>query len=214
MNNYLINLNVMAVRGRGSAPFVRILWNDPVRVKPILEMGPAGIIFPFIKTVEEAEMAVSSCRYPPDGIRGFGPRRANDYGNMEINDYLKISRKEPLIILQIEHIKGLENLEDIVRVDGVDMIAVGPSDLSGSMGLLGQLENPEVSKSFDKIAEICRNNGMKFFPATGYGSVKGLTDWVKRGACMLALDWDIGLLHEAAKNAIGIATKAIEEANK
>ncbi|MCL5070537.1 MAG: aldolase/citrate lyase family protein [Actinobacteria bacterium] len=73
MDNVDIDLHIMAVSGSGCAPIVRVRWNDPVIVKPILDMGPAGIIFPWIRKAQDAELAVSSCKYPPKGIRGYGP---------------------------------------------------------------------------------------------------------------------------------------------
>ena len=131
-----ISLQILTVRGAGVAPFVRVPWNDPVLVKPILEMGPAGIVFPFIRTSEEAKLAVASCKYPPVGIRGFGPIKANNYSTMDNGQYLEMSKKEPWVILQIEHIDGVDNLKEIIKVEGVDSVVVGPYDLSGSIGLL------------------------------------------------------------------------------
>ena len=81
MNTKDIDLHIMAIRSYGVAPFVRVPWVDPVIVKPILEMGPAAIVFPLIRTVKDAKLAVQSCRYPPKGIRGFGPNRAINFGN-------------------------------------------------------------------------------------------------------------------------------------
>ena len=214
LDKNMINMHIMAVRGAGAAPFVRVPWNNPVLVKPVLDMGSAGIIFPFIRTVGEAELAVSSCKYPPRGIRGFGPRRANNYSNMDPKDYLEISRSEPWVILQIEHIEGVNNLEEIVRVDGVDIIIIGANDLSGSIGILGQTNHPELVRLLDKISEICRKAGMRFFPATGYGSIEGLSNWIERGACMLAIDWDIGHIVAGGRKAISSAMDAIEKFKK
>jgi len=202
-----IDMHIMAVRASGAAPFVRVAWNDPVLVKPILDMGPAAIIFPFIKTADDARLAVSSCKYPPEGIRGFGPRRANNFSSMEINEYLKKSKSEPWVILQIEHIDGVKNLKEILEVNGVDCIVIGPNDLSGSIGLLGQTEHEEVIKLLNNISEICIESNTIFFPSIGFKNKKCLEDWIKRGANMLCLDWDVGLLRtggllaiEAAKN--------------
>ena len=210
LDKNIVNMHIMAARGAGTAPFVRVPWNDPVLVKPVLDMGPAGIIFPYIRTVKEAELAVSSCKYPPRGVRGFGPRRANNYSNMDPEDYFKISRAEPWVMIQIEHVDGVNNLAEILKIDGIDMIVIGPNDLSGSIGLLGQINHPEVVKLLDQISIICREAGMRFFPATGYGSIEGLSEWIKRGACMLAMDWDIGHIVSGGKRAIESAIEAIE----
>ena len=214
LDNSMINMHIAAIRGWGVAPIVRVPWNDPVRVKPILEMGPAGIIFPLVKTAEEAKQAVYSCKYPPRGIRGFGPRRANKYSSIILGDYLKQSENEPWVMIQIEHIDGVNNLEEIVKLEGVDCIVIGPMDLSGSIGLLGQTDHIEVIKLFDRIAEICNRNNTIFLPSIGYDNIENLKSWIKRGASIFCLDWDIGHLIKSGKNAIDSAIKAKEELKK
>lgn len=145
--------HIIAVDGTGVAPFVRVPSVDPILVKPILEMGPAGIVFPNVKTREEAELAVKSCLYPPEGIRGFGPIRASKYGLTDTLQYVGESASQVWKIMQIEHIEAVNNLEAILEVDGVDAIVVGSNDLSGSIGLLGQTDPPEVRKLMDMIGE-------------------------------------------------------------
>jgi len=180
LDKQAIQNHIIAAKAGNTASFVRIPWNDPVLAKPILEMGPDGIIFPFIRTKEEAELAVASCRYPPKGIRGFGPRRANRYGTIPINEYINNVEKSFLIILQIEHIDAVNNLEEILSVEGIDTIVVGPNDLSGSIGLLGQTRHPEVMKLFDKIAEKSIKAGVPFGVSMGMDK-ESLREWVQRG---------------------------------
>lgn len=188
-----INLQVITIRGAGIAPFVRIPWNDPVLVKPILEMGPAAIIFPFVRTVEEAKRAVESCKYPPIGVRGFGPMKANNYGTIEDSNYLELARKEPWVILQIEHIDGINNLADIIKVDGVDSVVIGPNDLSGSIHLLGQTRHPEVIKLMDKFADTCRKAKFPFGASISYNK-QNMVDWIKRGVNWICVDSDTSYL--------------------
>jgi len=214
LDKNMVNMHIMAVRGRGAASFVRVPWNDPVIVKPILDMGPSGIIFPYIRTADEVKLAVSSCRYPPEGIRGFGPRRANNYSNMDSELYLESSKKEPWVIIQIEHVDAVNNLDEILKVEGLDLIIIGPNDLAGSIGLTGQTGHPEVVRMLDEISFKCKEAGMDFFPATGYGNIEGLSEWINRGACALAMDWDIGHLVSGGKRAIESAKKAIESLEK
>ncbi len=196
-----IDLHIMTVKGAGAAPFVRVPWNDPVLVKPILEMGPAGIIFPFIKTVEEAKLAVASCKYPPEGIRGYGPRRANRFSSISKDKYIEIAKVEPWIIVIIEHIDAVNNLKEILKVDGINSIVVGPEDLSGSIGLLGQTRHPELIKLLDKIAETCRDFKMPFAAGLSTTVMKDIEDWVQRGASWLLLDNDFSSLLFAGKKA-------------
>lgn len=193
IDNKDIDLNVMTIRNLGVAPFVRIPWNDPVLAKPVLEMGPAGIIFPFIKTKEEAKLAVSSCKYPPNGIRGFGPLRANNYSMMSDGEYLEMSKKEPWIVLQIEHIDGINNLKEIIKVEGVDSIFIGPYDLSGSIGLLCQTRHSKVDKLINKIAEICIEADIPFGTCTN-SSEENIKYWINKGISWIFLDGDLSFL--------------------
>lgn len=193
-----INLLIMTTRSHGLAPFVRIPWNDPVLFKPILDMAPAAIVVPFIKTAEDAKLAVASCKYPPTGIRGFGPHRANNFNTINFEDYLKKSITEPLLILQIEDIDAVNNLEDIIKVEGVDSICVGSNDLSGSMGLLGQTRNPKVMKIFDKIAYICNEANFPFGASLGW-SEEIISDWIKRRVRWLSVDSEIKFIIDGGK---------------
>src|SRR4051812_9248693 len=97
---------------RGAHLFQRVPWNDPVLIKPILDMGAEGIIVPLVRTVEDAEKAVAACKYPPEGVRGFGPRRPSDFGRLKkMNDSI-------LVILQIEHIDAVNNIDGMLAVPG------------------------------------------------------------------------------------------------
>ena len=189
-----IDLHIMTVRGAGLAPFVRVPWNDPVLVKPILDMGPAGIIFPFIKTADEAELAIKSCRYPPRGIRGFGPRRVHNFSKIKMDEYLETAKNEPWVILMIEQIEAVKNLEKIVKVDGVDSIFIGPDDLSSSMGILTQTRHPDVMAVLDDIAEICNKANVLFGAGLGSANPENIKDWIKRGASWLLVDNDFTIL--------------------
>lgn len=80
--------NLIAIRAGGAASFVRVPWNDPVQTKPLIDMGIDGIIFPYIRTVEDAKLAVASCAYPPEGIRGYGPLRSLEYGKISKQEYV------------------------------------------------------------------------------------------------------------------------------
>ena len=196
-----VNIQIITIRGSGLAPFVRVPWNDPVLVKPILEMGPAGIVFPYIRTVDEAIQAVASCKYPPAGIRGFGPQKAISYGAIDSATYLETAKTEPWVILQIEHIDGVNNLAEIIKVPGVDSIVVGPNDLSGSIGLLGQTRHPEVLKLLDRIAETCNSAGFPFGASIGWNE-ENVSDWIKRDVKWFCVDGDIPYLFNGGINTL------------
>ena len=100
--------HIIACRGTGCAPFVRVCANDPGILKPILDLAPAGVIIPMVNSAEEAEAAVSACRYPKRGIRGCGVHRATRYGKDDLFEYFKRSDSEPLVIVQIEHVDAVK----------------------------------------------------------------------------------------------------------
>jgi len=186
--------HIMAARGTRTAVFVRVPTVDPVLVKPILEMGVEGIIFPFVKTAEEAELAVSSCTYPPKGIRGYGPRRAVKYGAIDTLDYIKEVPDNVWKIMQIEHFEAVNNLDSILSVEGVDAIIVGPSDLSGSVGLLGQPGHPDVMRLMDKIGEIAARHKKPFGVSIGYNET-AIKQWIERGINWIQVESDVSLLY-------------------
>lgn len=193
--------HIIAVNGAGSAPFVRVPNVDPILVKPILEMGPAGIVFPNVKNRGEAELAVKSCLYPPEGIRGFGPIRAQRYGLTDTLQYVKESSSQVWKIMQIEHVEAVNNLEEILDVDGVDAIVVGSNDLSGSIGLLGQTDHPEVKKLMDLIGQKASKSSKPFGVSMGYNP-RVIKEWIARGIQWIGAGGDTGYLFGAAREAL------------
>jgi 2-keto-3-deoxy-L-rhamnonate aldolase RhmA len=148
--------HIIASHSGGAAAFVRIPWNDQVMVKRIIDMGPDGIIFPFIRTVKDAEDAVSACSYPPKGIRGWNPIRASQYGLADTDWYIQNAGSLVWKILMIEHIDAVNNLEGILKVPGIEAIMIGPSDLSGSMGQLLQNDTKEFWDIIKRITDLAR----------------------------------------------------------
>lgn len=173
--------HIVAANAGGAAAIVRVTTNDPALIKPVLEMGPDGIIVPMVCTVAEAERAVAACRYPPTGVRGFGPRRAIRYGAMSGGEYLAGADESILKIVQIEHAEGVRNLPEILRVDGIDAVIIGPNDLSASVGKLGKLKDPEVTALYDRIIAACKEAGMPCGTSIGPNDRDYVADWIGRG---------------------------------
>jgi 2-keto-3-deoxy-L-rhamnonate aldolase RhmA len=96
-----VSNHILATKGTEAAPLVRVQWNDPVLIKPVLDIGAAGVIVPMIRTAEEAEKAVSACLYPPKGLRGFGPRRPSDYGRRFGPDFCRKANEAILVFAQL-----------------------------------------------------------------------------------------------------------------
>lgn len=188
---------IMGAAGSDMVTFVRVPWNDMVQVKPILEMGCDGIIFPMITTAEEARYAVASCTYPPEGVRGFGPCRAIRYGKIDAQEYIHKYSRRIWKIVQIEHVKAVENLDEILKVEGIDLFIIGPCDLSGSMGLLAQTKHPDVKAMMDRIADKLKAAGKPFGVSMGYDE-ESVRDWVNRGARFLFADNDVSYIYNGA----------------
>ena len=186
-----IKHHIQAAASADTASLVRIRWNDFVRAKPVLEMGPDGIIFPCVCTADEARMAMAACMYPPKGIRGFGPRRANQYGAIGTETYVRNVDNEMLRIIQIEHKTAVENLDAILSVEGIDLVVVGPCDLSSSYGLLGQTHCAKMESVQDEIAEKCLKAGVPFGVSIGPDDPAAIENWIRRGIVFLGCGDDM-----------------------
>lgn len=191
--------NLIAARAGGTPAIVRIPWNDKVLAKPVLDMGPDGIIFPNIRTADEARAAVSACEYPPKGERGYGPLRALDYNGISKVDYVDRIYRRMWRILQIEHIDAVNNLEKIVEVEGVDGYIIGPNDLSASVGHIGRTAHPDMLPIYDRIGEVMRKYGKLFGVSLGYDR-DIMSEWLERGAKMIFAGNDVGYVFDGASN--------------
>jgi 4-hydroxy-2-oxoheptanedioate aldolase len=137
----MVYSQLQAVMENRVQPIVRPAWNDQVLIKRFLDAGVQTLLIPMIQTVEEAEQAVASTRYPPRGVRGFASAsRSSRFGR--VKDYHTRCEEEICVLVQIETRLGLDNLEAIAAVEGVDGVFIGPGDLSAGLGYLGDQGNP------------------------------------------------------------------------
>lgn len=143
----LAQLQVMAAYR--ATPVVRPAWNDPVLIKRYLDIGVQSLLIPYVQTRAEAEQAVSATRYPPAGLRGVGGSsvRASHFGR--IDRYIDRASDQLCVLVQIETRAGLDNLEAIATVPGVDGVFIGPADLAASLGHPGNAGHPEVRSAID-----------------------------------------------------------------
>ncbi|RKQ73256.1 HpcH/HpaI aldolase family protein [Oceanibaculum indicum] len=151
---------MQAANAGGCPAMVRVPWNDTVYLKRILDAGAEGVMIPAISTGAEAQAAVAACRYPPRGVRGIAYPivRASRYGT-DLAAYLEKTVDELLIMAQIETRAGVENAAAIAGTDGIDLIFVGPMDLSASLGYFGQPDHPEVRKAIDGVKAAVKQAG-------------------------------------------------------
>ena len=137
-------------------PLARIAESKPKDCKQALDAGAGGIIAPMIESAEQLKMVRYACCWPPVGSRGVGFSRANLFG--KYFDSYKKEAQSPLLIAQIEHINAVNNLDEILQVNGLDAIIVGPYDLSASMGITGEFDSQEFTDVMDSIMALCKNH--------------------------------------------------------
>ncbi|WP_033451385.1 2-dehydro-3-deoxyglucarate aldolase [Bordetella bronchiseptica] len=142
----LLLQQLQALQGSASAAVGRPSWNDPVEIKRMLDIGFYNLLIPFIESVDDARRAVAATRYPPQGMRGVSvAQRSNRYGT--VTDYLRTINDNICVLLQIESRPGVEAVDEIAAVDGVDGVFIGPSDLAAALGHLGNPGHPEVQEA-------------------------------------------------------------------
>lgn len=189
---------LLQAAGNGSAsPVVRPTWNDPILIKRVLDIGTQSILLPFVQNAEEAAEAVRSVRYPPEGRRGVaGLTRASGYGRTA--DYLATAAAEICIVVQVETGEALSNLPDIAATKGIDGVFVGPSDLSASLGHLGNPGHPDVQAEIRKAAGVIRSAGTApGILATNAADAKRYLEW---GYVFVACGVDLRILIQGVED--------------
>ena len=153
-----IERTLQAVAGR-TACLVRVPGQQEAPIKQALDLGADGIIVPQVNTAEQARNIVAFARYAPQGVRGVGLARAQGYGQ-QFQDYLAHANDRVSVVVQAEHVEAARNIHQIVAVEGVDAVLVGPYDLSASLGKTGQLDDPAVQEAISVITDACTAAGM------------------------------------------------------
>jgi len=187
-------------------PLARVPWNDPAHLMKIHDAGVYGVICPMVNTREQAEALVRSCKYPPHGVRSFGPVRATMYAGA---DYVAHANDELVVIPMIETAEALENLDDILTTPGVDAVYVGPADLSLSLGYEPGVDRtePAVVKAQKTIAAACKRHGVVAGIHTGTPdyALKMIDD----GYRFVTVATDFRLLASGAASAVGAVRKKV-----
>jgi 2-keto-3-deoxy-L-rhamnonate aldolase RhmA len=187
-----------AVQARPCASLLRVAANDPVEIKRAVDIGIAGIMVPVVDSRADAEAAVSACRYPPAGRRGVAPIivRAADYG-ADWRDYVDRANDELLIICQIESRQAVENAAEIVSVEGVDMIFLGPFDLSANLGYMGEPDHPETRAAVEAVEAAVKAAGKLLggLPTPE----RSAEELYEAGYNLVLADFDAALLRDGAR---------------
>ncbi|HEY0736768.1 MAG TPA: aldolase/citrate lyase family protein [Herpetosiphonaceae bacterium] len=150
-----------ALQAAGAVPsLIRLASVAEEPIKKALDIGAAGIIAPQVNSAAQAEQVVRWAKYAPQGARGVGIGRAHGYG-LRLQDYIANANARTAVVVQAEHIDAVNQIEAIVEVAGVDAVLVGPYDLSASMGLIGQIDHPEVVRAIEHVTVVCLSAGVR-----------------------------------------------------
>lgn len=156
-----LQAHLIAARAGGAPALVRVPSGEVGWVKRVLDTGAEGIILPQARTVAEVQDFVAACRYPPQGRRGFGPRRQSNYGRLGGPAYLQGVNEQLFVAVQIETAEALAALDEIIRVPGIDSLVVGPADLAGALvGAAGAVSHPRVHEAIGTICRKARAAGL------------------------------------------------------
>ena len=185
--------------GDRCACVVRVASGDGVWIKKALDTGASGIIVPQVNSGDDARRVARLGRYPPEGARGVGIGRAQGYG-MRVPEYLARANDDVAVIVQVEHIDAVRNIDQIVAVDGIDAVFIGPYDLSASMGRTGEVTHPEVRDAVRSVRDACRAAGR----ALGVFGVDAAAaaPYVEQGYTLVAVGLDTILLGRAARETL------------
>jgi 2-dehydro-3-deoxyglucarate aldolase len=190
---------IVTIQSCGMKALVRVSKNEEVIIKRVLDMGADGIVIPMIKSRTDALKAIDYAKYPPAGKRGVGLFRAQKYG-IGFDEYKKWVDEELVIIAQIEHYDAVENIEEIITVDGVDGVIIGPYDLSGSMGHPGEYEREDVKNAIARVLKVCRENNTP----SGFHVIESdpgkLNERIRQGCTFLAYSLDFFFLGDASRD--------------
>lgn len=186
---------LQALGGTGLVPVTRVPWNDTVTIKRVLDAGVQTLLVPFVQNADEAARAVAATRYPPDGVRGMAAMsRGSLFGT--IPDYYAAANRRIAVIVQLETLAAVKSLEAIAAVPGVDGLFLGPADLSGSLGVPGQMAHSEVKAVMADVAQRARAAGR--WVGTVGGTAEAVQEYRTMGYDFVAVASDLGMLMRTA----------------
>jgi 2-keto-3-deoxy-L-rhamnonate aldolase RhmA len=193
--------------GFGAQAFARVRSNDTLAIRRAADLGAAGVIVPLVNSAEEARRAVAAIRYPPDGVRGFAFCRANDWG-VQFDSYAAGANSALALVVMIESRQAVENIDEILSVEGVDGVFVGPYDMSGSYGIVGQTDHPIIREACKTVSEACSRHGKSAGMHIVQPSSEAIARAISDGFTFVALGMDTVFLVSGARKAILDARRA------
>jgi 2-keto-3-deoxy-L-rhamnonate aldolase RhmA len=194
---------LIAGKGSDTGLLVRTRANEPHRIRFPLDLGADGVVVPLVNSRQEAERAVAASKYPPEGIRGMGAWRPSGY-YADSWAYVQSANSKTILIIQVEHILGVNALDEILKTQGIDGVLVGPGDLSASLNRFPDKEHPEVLDAFKRIARGCTQAGIPF----GVDGMASMRHMAPLGATFVTTGIDTFFLLDAARIARAKALEA------
>ena len=189
---------VRAAELAGITPIIRVSENDPGQISRALDIGAQGVQVPHITTGAEANKVIEAAKFSPAGERGVCRFvRAASYSAMDRGDYFKSANNNTLVIAMIEGTEGVQNIDEILETPGVDVIFIGPYDLSQSLGLIGQVSHPKVFEELKKVADKANVRGIAV--GTFADSIESAKTYQGLGIKYISYSVDVGIIYEAAK---------------
>jgi len=184
----------------------RVRENDTLAIRQVLDMGAECVIVPLVNSREDAVRAVQAAKYPPEGVRGFGYARMNDWGR-DFASYAARANRDIAVIVMIESKEAVENIDGILSADGVDGVFIGPYDMSGSYGITGQTDSPIILDACDRVAKACLRHGKAADQHIVIPTAENIAAARAQGFSLLALGTDTVFLRAGADSAIALIKK-------
>lgn len=192
-----ITRQLQALHGYDSHAVVRLPMGEAWAIKQVLDAGAQTLLIPLVESAEEAATLVRAMRYPPVGIRGSGAALARASGFSSIPDYTKTANDQMCLLVQVETVAGLDALDDILTVEGVDGVFIGPSDLAADMGYLGAKSDAPVQDAIrDALGRIAASGKPAGCLSTDHDQARQYVDW---GAQFIAVGIDVLMLAQTAR---------------
>jgi 4-hydroxy-2-oxoheptanedioate aldolase len=204
-----VQILIQAMAGTGAAPIVRVPGSQRSVVTNILDTGPQGVIFPLINSRNEAETAVNVALFPPRGSRSIGFGRAHGFDADRHKEYLETANDSMLLGIQIEHSDALARLNEVVTTPGIDLVFIGLTDLSGSLGHYGNPKHPEVTHAVGEIISAARSANIPL--GIRANTPQEIADYVKQGFRFFHIGSDMSYLVHTCKSSLRDAKRAAAE---
>ena len=192
------NRIITSVQSEGGICIPRQVSHNNDYMKPLLEAGADGIMMPMVNTIEEADAILHNFKFPPKGRRSFGVNRAHGYG-FDFDRYISTWNDSGLFVVQIESITAVENIDAIIKADGLDAVMIGPYDISGSLDVPGETNHPKVRAAARKVVDACERAGLSCMTQVADVKPDAVQDAFDQGFTSVVLGSDLFILWKWAE---------------